>query len=193
MESQTDPRFEELRAEVVRLSGAGPTPELRAAAVAYYRLRAEQGATLRVAGAELGLNHWTLAKWWQKRAEEPGDEPAVDLESEGGQLREEIDGVGPRSPSRRYPEELRRRIITWAKRQRARGVRARRISETLGIPWESLSRWTGERAPAKRGRLRAVTVVAERGGRAGLVLRASSFLVEGLDLDSLAELLRKLA
>lgn len=190
--------IEGLRRDVQRLGEAGVSVELRSAAVAYYRLRAEQGATQGVAAGELGMNRWTLAKWFQQTSDR---KPAVkvkaafELDAEGAQLKEEIDGIGPCSPSRRYPEELRERISNWARGHRAKGARAGALAQKLGIPWESLSRWTGERpdGPKSKPKLQAITVVDDRATACGIVLRTrQGFWVEGLDVPTLLELLGKL-
>ena len=172
--------------------------ELRSAAVAYYLLRAEQGATQGVAAGELGMNRWTLAKWFQQTSDRKRPlkvKAAFNLDAEGAQLKEEIDGLGPCSPSRRYPEELRERISSWARGHRAKGARAGALAQKLGIPWESLSRWIGERPVGlkPKPKVRAVTVVADCAAASGIVLRTrQGFWVEGLDVPALRELLGKL-
>ena len=189
-----------LRRDVQRLSEAGISVELRSAAVAYYRLRAEQGATQGVAAGELGMNRWTLAKWFQQRSDRKlvvKVKAPFELDAEGAQLKEEIDGLGPCSPSRRYSEELRERISSWARGHRAKGARAGALAQKLGVPWESLSRWTGERPvgpkPKSKPKLQAVTVVADCAASSGIVLRTrQGFWVEGLDVPALLELLGKL-
>lgn len=197
MEQQSKAEMiEGLRRDVQRLGEAGVSVELRSAAVAYYRLRAEQGATQGVAAGELGMNRWTLAKWFQKTSDRKRPlkvKAAFELDAEGAQLREEIDGLGPCSPSRRYPEELRERISSWARGHRAKGARAGALAQKLGIPWESLSRWTGERPVGPKPKVQAVTVVADCGASSGIVLRTrQGFWVEGLDVPTLVELLGRL-
>lgn len=196
MEQQSNAEMiEGLRGDVLRLSEAGVSPELRSAAVAYYRLRAEQGATQGQAAGELGVNRWSLAKWWQKKSDRTPRrrKAAFELDAEGAQLKEEIDGLGPRSPSRRYPEGLRERISSWARAHRAKGARAGALAQKLGIPWESLSRWTGERPVVPKPKLRAVAVVADSATAPGIMLRTRhGFWVEGLDVPALFELLVKL-
>ena len=204
MEQQSKAEMiEGLRRDVQRLGEAGVSVELRSAAVAYYRLRAEQGATQGVAAGELGMNRWTLAKWFQQSSgrklvvKVKAVKAPFELDAEGAQLKEEIDGIGPCSPSRRYPEELRERISSWARGHRAKGARAGALAQTLGVPWESLSRWTGERPvgpkPKPKPKLQAVTVVADCAASSGIVLRTrQGFWVEGLDVSALLELLGKL-
>lgn len=200
MEQQsTAQKIEGLRRDVQRLSEAGVSAELRTAAVAYYRLRAEQGATQPEAAEELGINRWSLSKWWQRKsngtpATKKKTTTTFELDAAGAQLKQEIDGLGPRSPSRRYPEELRERISSWARAHRSKGVRAAAVAEKLGIPWESLSRWTGaRRVGPKKPKLRAVTVVTDSMTAPGIVLRTrQGFWVEGLDVPALLEILGKL-
>lgn len=129
-------------------------------------------------------------------------------------LREEIALLGPRHPSRRYPPELKARVLDWAETQRTSGVRPVLISESLGIPWESIGKWLRNRAPtlemkavaevatASGDGLQPVRVVERRSrparnsGRPAsgcLVLKTpQGFGVEGLDLEGVVALLRRL-
>ncbi len=118
------------------------------------------------------------------------------LELEGKRLKEEVELLGPRSPSRRYSEELRQRIVRWAQAQRSGGERVTQIAVQVGIPWESLSRWMktsqARRSAVKTAGFRPVTVIKTSPSKSALVLRSNGFCVEGLDLAGLADLLRQL-
>lgn len=195
MEQQSKPEMiEGLRRDVQRLREAGVSAELRSAVVAYYRLRAEQGATQGDAAGELGINRWSLAKWWQKNSDRPRTtRTAFELDAEGARLKEEIDAIGPRSPSGRYPDELKKRISSWARAQRADGARVAALAKKLGIQWESVSRWTGARPAGPKPKLQAVAIVTDGAAASGIVLRTRrGFWVEGLDVPMLLELLGKL-
>lgn len=117
------------------------------------------------------------------------------LELEGKRLKEEVELLGPRSPSRRYSEELRQRIVRWAQAQRTGGERVTQIAIQVGIPWESLSRWmktSVRRSAVKTAGFRPVTVIKTSPSKSALVLRSNGFWVEGFDLAGLADLLRQL-
>jgi transposase-like protein len=184
---------EALRAEWDRVRGSLRTAAARSAAVAYYRLRSEQRATQEQVAQELSLNRWTLAKWWQRSVREgAGSTGSVE---ECAALQQQISGLGPRTPSRRYPDELKRRIAGWAGGQRARGVGAVDIAKQLGVPWESVSRWMGLRSTESppRQEFRPVEIISSGEKKATAALRSpNGFIVEGLDVDALAELLRRL-
>jgi transposase-like protein len=193
-----------LRAKFEEAREAAPTSEVRAAAVAYYRARAAQGATQPEVAAELGLTPRTLARWHQKHDADGGrggereqQAPLEAVAAEYTALRQEIERLGPRSPSRRFPEELKQRVARWVRGELERGVAATAVADQVGVPWESLSRWVGHRPRSSRtaSKLRSVRVVDNmvRDGARGPVLKSSSgFIVEGLDVPMLVELLRRL-
>lgn len=205
------PTTEELRSKFEKARESGSASDVRAAAVAYYRARALEGATQPDVAKELGVARWTLAKWHQKRAQSTGHRTALEgpaplapstLENvQGAELRRQVEGLGPRSPSRRFPPDLKRRISEWAQGELARGARPNQLAKMVGVPWESLSRWVGRRQPAEGAKLRTVRVVpsaastpsAALTATRGVILRSpSGFVVEGLDVASLVEVLRQL-
>jgi hypothetical protein len=119
-------------------------------------------------------------------------------DNEEKQLKEEIDQCGPKGTARRYPKELREKITRWVKVQREKGVRTEVIASTLGVSWESLARWAGERGPSSQGdrpRLRAVRVTPSplESTEGRLTVRTpQGFAVEGLDMAGVIELMRRL-
>lgn len=199
------PAVQELRAKFESARERAGATEVRAAAVAYYRARAAQGATQRLAAEELGITQWALSKWHQKHgrqertADGEGQRPSLATSAEGAALKQEVEGLGPRNPSRRFPPELKQRITEWAREELARGLGALAVAQQVGVPWESLSRWLGLRRPKIAAtKLRSVRVVgnapnAMAVGMRGPVLRSpGGFIVEGLDLPALVEALRQL-
>ncbi|MGO9063368.1 MAG: transposase [Myxococcaceae bacterium] len=121
-------------------------------------------------------------------------------------LREEIDLLGPRSPSRRYPPELKARILEWVRAQREAGAGRNEVSESLSIPWVTLKLWrqdaqlTGEAAEPGGKQLQPVRVVRRKAQRVAprrevraLTLRTpEGFAIEGLDVEAVVALLRRL-
>ena len=201
------PTIQRLRAKFESARESAPAREVRAAAVAYYRARCAQGATQPEVAGELGLTQWTLAKWHQKHDVDEGQGDANErvvpaaASAECSALKEEIERLGPRSPSRRFPEELKQRVAQWARGELERGVGASALAEQVGVPWESISRWLGPRNAGASGepKLRAVRVVgsgpAVRSAAEprGLVLKSPhGFSVEGMDVPTLVEMLRLL-
>ena len=194
-----------LRAKFEAAREAAPAREVRAAAVAYYRARAAQGATQPEVARELRLTQWTLGRWHQRHDADDGQggERERQAPAEGAEctaLREEIERLGPRSPSRRFPEELKQRVARWVRGELERGVGARAVADQVGVPWESLSRWVGRRTQLRRSapKLRPVHVVdsaakrVEAGARGPVLKTPSGFTVEGLDVPTLVEVLRRL-
>lgn len=188
---------QELRAAFDRARETGTAQEARAAAVAFYRLRAAEGGTQASTASELGVSKFTLAKWHQR--ESPRSAPSArvtssEMDSEGEALRAEVGGFGPRSPSRRLPEELKRRVVAWAEARRACGAGTAELEQRVGIPWTSLSKWMTKSSPRPSSPLplKPVSVVPARAGSHPILKTPSGLTVEGLDVDGLAELLRRL-
>jgi transposase-like protein len=119
-------------------------------------------------------------------------------------LREEIDLLGPRSPSRRYPPEVKARIVEWVRAQRKAGIGRVEVCESLSISWQTLAQWlrdvdAAEEAPVGEP-LQPVRVVekppravsARREARALTLRTPQGFVIEGLDVEDVAALLRRL-
>lgn len=87
----------------------------------------------------------------------------------------------------RYSPELRKAVAELVRSQRSAGVSYEALVRTLGLPINTLRRWS-ERERA--GRLASVEVKAEP-SHAVLVTR-SGIRVEGLTIADLAELLERL-
>jgi transposase-like protein len=197
-------KAEELRKRFEAVRASGAASQVRAAAVAYYRVRAKEGATQEVAAGELGLTRWTLAKWHQMQDPRAGRAPAEPTSgapapaSEAvATLRRAVEGLGPRNPSRRFPAELKQRITEWARGEVAEGRGRNAIAEQVGVPWETLAKWLGTRA-SEKAELKTVRVVggapiATIAGASCPVLRCpGGFVVEGLDIPALVEVLKRL-
>lgn len=71
----------------------------------------------------------------------------MELDAEFKMLREEIGLLGPRSSKRRYPEELRARLVRWVAAKRSTGSETGEISDALGIPWATLAGWSRDAKP----------------------------------------------
>lgn len=98
-----------------------------------------------------------------------------------------------RGGTRRYPTRLRRRIADYARSRLEADVSLTQVSTELGVGHPTLIRLLGKASP----RMRRVRVAAPTGAThssATLVVRGpSGIVIEGLDVDSAAALLRALA
>ncbi|MGA7617352.1 MAG: helix-turn-helix domain-containing protein [Thermoanaerobaculia bacterium] len=116
------------------------------------------------------------------------------IDREVKKLRRELERQSRRRERRWYPRELRERAVLYARQARAEGKSDSEIAEELGVNRYTFARWEQRRG----GSFRAVELV-ETGSEASDELRASSPIVitpsgirvEGLTLDGLVELLRR--
>ena len=95
---------------------------------------------------------------------------------------------------RRYPQELRTRVVAWASRRHRAGASWQDIKKELGLQWDSVRRWCQLETKSKPVRaLVPVRVVPTRAAeRLVSVSSPAGFRIEGLTLDEAAELLRAL-
>lgn len=94
----------------------------------------------------------------------------------------------------RYPLPLRREVLGFARRRRAAGDRLKEIARELGLPWQTLHRWL-EASPRRRFRPVAVVATASTPAVSRLpvsIVTPQGLRVEGLDLESAADLLKRL-
>ncbi|MFQ5757619.1 MAG: hypothetical protein ACE5H7_16195 [Acidiferrobacterales bacterium] len=93
----------------------------------------------------------------------------------------------------RYSAILRREVLRYTRRRRESGMSIRGIASELGLRAQLLQYWVEKSVP---GRFRAVRIAAPRPVPAatGVVLvTAAGTRVEGLDVASVARLLRELS
>lgn len=91
-----------------------------------------------------------------------------------------------------YPRALREAVVKHATQRRAERVSRERIARELGMSPATLDYWC---APARRGRgeLTPVTIVARPEPAREVIVEVGPLRVRGLDVTTLAELLRRLA
>ncbi len=93
--------------------------------------------------------------------------------------------------SRYYPKEVRTRLLEYAERRGRQGVRAQQVALEVGLKPCTLRSWqAGARKPGKR-RLRRVELEVPS-SRQQAVVHGPGVRIEGLDVDGVAALLRKL-
>lgn len=91
----------------------------------------------------------------------------------------------------RYPAKLREAVVAYASRRRAQKASRDVVAAELGMSVATLSYWC---APARtRGRLEPVSIIARPEPVPDLVVECGPLRVRGLDVASVAELLRRLA
>ena len=106
------------------------------------------------------------------------------------QIRRAVERLEARGRGVRYPVELKTRLISETRRRREAGGTLEAIGEELSIPWRTLARWCAEERKATAG-FRSVEIVAVPS--ATLVVHGPRGLrIEGLDLDGVADLVRRL-
>jgi len=105
-------------------------------------------------------------------------------------------GLQP-GPGVRYPQALRDLAVHYAHESRRQGLSRRRAAEALGVSDVTLSRWIEEVSSAvsdlvETVPLREVVVTDLHPGRSLCLVTPEGIRVEGLDVATLAQLLRAL-
>ena len=112
------------------------------------------------------------------------------------ELRQELSSLGPRGRGRPYPKELLQKLLSYAVARRRQGASIVAVATELGIHFATLARWLGEKKSGRRFErvdAGAAPKVAAR-SLCGLVVHGPRGLrIEGLDLDGVVELLRRVA
>ncbi len=110
-------------------------------------------------------------------------------------IRAVVAKIGPRGQGRRYPEALKREVVAYltARREAGRGLKT--TSVELGIPERSIKLWSS--TPRASGQpsfvpMVVTAAVAERTAPEIVVHAPGGIKIEGLDLATLAELVRRL-
>jgi hypothetical protein len=123
------------------------------------------------------------------------------MEERAAGIRAEIAALpGERGPGNRYPTELRERIVEYSSGRRKQGLSIVKISLELGIGIATLRSWTAtKRAPSIKipsagfERLEVIDAPACSKAPRFVVRGPAGLCIEGLDIDTLAELIRRLS
>ena len=108
------------------------------------------------------------------------------------ELRRAIEQLAKRGRGKRYPDALRKELITYILARREAGVALETIGEELNMSWRTVSRWTVPKS--KPGKLRRVKLVQEDSDQKELTLLGPCGVrVEGIRPEQVAEVLRRLA
>jgi hypothetical protein len=118
-------------------------------------------------------------------------------------IRAEVSRIeGRRGRGKAYPLALRRKAVSYYSARREQGASQRDIGLELGICFQTLHRWATQLdvTPHVRAltpsfeRIEVIDLPASGPQRGPLVVRGpGGILIEGLDLDSLVELVRRLS
>jgi len=106
------------------------------------------------------------------------------------QIRRAVERLEARGRGVRYPLALRAKLISETRSRREAGKTLVAIGEELGVPWRTLARWCATERKRTPG-FRAVEIVALPSARP-IVHGPRGLRIEGLDIESVAELVRRL-
>lgn len=115
------------------------------------------------------------------------------ISEEAKQIRSEVLKLRP-DKRRRYPGELRRRILDWVGRATAAGMMVHECSKAIGVKTWRFTLWrrAEQRSPRDES-LALVPVETPPVAMSGITLVApSGYRVEGLGVEQVAALLREL-
>jgi transposase-like protein len=121
----------------------------------------------------------------------------MDVEKRAEEFRESVKKLGARGRTTPYPAELRNEAVDYARERRGQGATWSLIAQELGLGIDSLTRWVelaGGRDDAQPFRRVALKVGEPPAAAGTLVLHGPGGVrVEGLDVATVAELLRRLS
>jgi hypothetical protein len=94
-----------------------------------------------------------------------------------------------KGPGRGFPKDLKREVVAYCDERRRAGAGWGRVAEELGLCRATLERWA---ADGKRPAFSAVEIVQVAPRESVIVSGPRGLRVEGLDLDGVVELWRRL-
>ena len=118
------------------------------------------------------------------------------MDHELSELRRALAELGPSGPGRRVPQRLRERMLVAIRRRHQGGASLRQLGEALGLTAETLRRWldTVDEAASATPRPTPVALVdtPDQTRTVLSLVTPSGFRVEGLSVETAAELLARL-
>jgi transposase-like protein len=111
------------------------------------------------------------------------------------QIRSVLAELGHRGRGRRYPAALKAAVVAYAERQRAEGASVSKIARDLGLDAWTLTTWrrAAPVPPQRPSTFVPVRVVPTSPPPKRLRIRTRAGLrIDGLDIDTLVELVRRL-
>jgi len=117
------------------------------------------------------------------------------------QLRAALARVGGRGRGRRYPKRLQLMVVDHYRLRSSQGLSDGAIAVEVGIPWKTIQRWHEQLPAASITRsplpafepVQIVDSTAPALKRTFVVRGPAGLCIEGLDLDALTELVRRLS
>ena len=109
------------------------------------------------------------------------------------QIRRAVEGIERRGRGRPFPRGVRRAAIAYCRARRRDGATLLTVGEEIGIAWRTLSRWCQEEPGDEPSFHRVELVEQAAPPTATLCLHGPCGVrVEGLDVDQLVEVFRRL-
>lgn len=114
------------------------------------------------------------------------------MESVREELKREVSALGRRGRGRPYPKDLIEKLLSYTVARRREGATIVEVGEELGMSFMTLRRWFTERKERSRFRRVEVATPSPLPAKSRLIVHGPRGLrVEGLDLEGVAELLRR--
>lgn len=120
-------------------------------------------------------------------------------QQEAAAIREAVGALpGKRGRGNPYPDELRQRIVDYYRARRNDGATMMSIASEVGIIWQTIERWASaaETMPMQSGgfeRLEIIEATVSAPQKRFVVRGPGGLCIEGLDIESLAALIRRLS
>jgi hypothetical protein len=121
------------------------------------------------------------------------------MTSEFEEIRQQIANLARAKNARRYPQALQARITAHARMRMAAGMSVGAVCRELDVGEPTMNRFLGQRRPSEVGRaaFKRVRVVMrsapETEGRTYVMRGPCGTCIEGLSVDEVTELLRRLS
>jgi transposase len=107
------------------------------------------------------------------------------------ELKQTLSTLGPRGRGKPYPKGLLEKLLSYTVARRRQGATLVEIGTEIGISWKTLGRWLSGRKG--KPRFQEVAVVAAPAVARSIIVHGPRGLrIEGLDLNGVAELVRRL-
>jgi hypothetical protein len=117
------------------------------------------------------------------------------MESTREELQRALATIERRGRGRPYPRPLLEQLLAYTVARRRQGATLLTIGQELGMSWRTLSRWVSERAlsvPRETAAAFHPVQIASRPRSEVIVRGPHGIVIEGLDVDGVAELVKRL-
>ena len=115
------------------------------------------------------------------------------MESTREELQQALSTLEQRGRGKPYPKGLLEKLLSYTVARRRQGATLMTIGTELGMSWRTLARWLSGRAKSQRfERVEVIRpTIAPVAARALVVHGPRGLRIEGLDIDGIAKLVRK--